>query len=84
MNLMVPTDTGIRIWPYGIPIGLVLLVWSLKKMDERVGALSTFFLVPYVGIHSLFPYLAVLFTTIPMLWSTAVFLLLWLLVLYFR
>jgi hypothetical protein len=82
--LIIPASWGIRIWPYGIPIGLILLGWSINNMDERIGALSTFFLVPYVDVHSLFPYTAVLFTTIPKLWATAVFILLWALALIFR
>jgi hypothetical protein len=82
-TLMLPSHTGIRTWPYLAPVGVVLLIWSLKREDERVAALATFFLVPYVGLHSLFPYVAVLFTTIPKLWSTAVFILLWILAVVF-
>lgn len=83
-NLILPASYGIRIWPYGIPIGLALLAWSIKRMDERIGALSTFFLVPYIDVHSLFPYTAVLFTTVSKVWATAVFILLWALALIFR
>lgn len=69
--------TGLSIWPYGLPVGIMLLIISLKKDDVKLGALSTFFFVPYVGSHSLYPYIAVLFTMVPHKWATALFLLLW-------
>jgi hypothetical protein len=72
---------GIHLWPYGLPIGLVLLGVSLKNKDERIGGLATLFFVPYIGLHSLFPYIAVLFTMIPKLWAVLLFVLLWVLAL---
>lgn len=72
-------NANISIWPYGIPIGLVMLVISIKKKDVYVAGLSTYFFTPYLVSHSLFAYSAVLFTQLSKKWSTVLFLLLWIL-----
>jgi hypothetical protein len=73
---------GIHIWPYGIPLGLIFFGISLKRRDPKIGGLSTIFFVPYIGLHSLFPYVAVLFTMIPRVWALIAFISLWALALF--
>lgn len=75
----VGTGANISIWPYGIPIGLILLAIGLRNNNARLSGMSTLFLVPYLNSSSLFPYTVVLFTSISKLWSTAIFILLWIL-----
>jgi hypothetical protein len=69
--------SGISIWPYGIPIGLALLALSIKNRNVSLGGLSTFFLIPYLASHSLFPYTVVLFSIISKKSATVVFVLSW-------
>jgi hypothetical protein len=69
-------------WPYGIPIGIGLLAWSALRNRPKVGALSTFFLVPYVSHSSAFAYVAVLFTIVPTWLQLLVFAVLWALAIY--
>ncbi|HRQ40987.1 MAG TPA: hypothetical protein PLD25_23985 [Chloroflexota bacterium] len=64
-------------WPYGIPVGLLLLGIGLWQNNERLGALATLFLTPYVATHSLFPYTAVLMPMLPKKWQILLFILLW-------
>lgn len=68
-------------WPYGIPLGLGLLAWSIWAGKPALGGMSTFFLVPYVSPSSLFAYTAVLFSLAPRWFSGVTFLLLWLMTL---
>lgn len=74
---IVNSERGIRLWPYGIPIGIILLALSTKRRDVKLGALSTIFFVPYIDLHSLFPYIAVLFTMIPRFYAFALYVALW-------
>lgn len=41
-----------QIWPWGVPIGLWLLVGALKKNDVRAALASGLFLSPFVNITS--------------------------------
>ena len=68
-------------WPYGIPIGIILLSLGLWKRNDHLGALSTLFLTPYLATHSLFPYTAVLMPLIAKKWQVLLFILLWVLTL---
>jgi len=77
MSTIADAKHGLHLWPYGIPVGVILIGFSLKRKDAKLGGLSTLFFVPYIGLHSLFPYLALLFTMIPRIWALIVFLLLW-------
>lgn len=70
-------------WPYGIGIGLFLIIYAIWKNNVVLGGLATFFLVPYFGSHSLFVYTCLLFTTIQRKWSILIFLLLWIITFYF-
>ena len=71
------SPVGIHIWPYGLPLGLILFATSLKRQNTKLAGLSTIFFVPYIGPHSLFAYVAVLFTMIPRIWATVAFIGLW-------
>lgn len=71
--------TNISVWPYGIPVGVILVALAIWKKNDRLAGLATIFLVPYFNSSSLFPYTVVLFASIPRLWATVVFVLLWLL-----
>ena len=64
-------------WPYGIPVGLFLLGWSIWKNKPILGGLATYLLVPYVSPSSLFIYTAVLFSKVPKWVSVLVFIFLW-------
>lgn len=64
-------------WPYGIPIGLILLAIGLWQKNDRYGALATLFLSPYVATHSLFAYTAVLMPMLNKKWQMVLFILLW-------
>lgn len=60
VGLYQPIDMGI--FPYGLPVGLVLLFFAWKNDSLDAAALSTYFLVPYVGPGSIIVYLAILFS----------------------
>lgn len=47
-------------WPFGIPVGIYLIYQGWKKDDEILAAAATPFFVPYFGVHSLAPLLALL------------------------
>jgi hypothetical protein len=64
-------------WPYGIPVGLGLLAWSIGHKNVLVGGLSTYFLVPYFSPSSLFVYTAVLFAKAPLKFALLLFFSLW-------
>ncbi|MBN1641961.1 MAG: DUF2029 domain-containing protein [Anaerolineae bacterium] len=64
-------------WPYGIPVGLALMAWAIKRRQPEIGAVATYFLVPYLSPSSLFVYTAVLFSIAPRWLSIVVFLLMW-------
>ena len=70
-------------WPYGIPLGLGLLVWSIWRKNPLVGGLSTYFLVPYVSPSSLFVYTAVLFSKLPLRLALLLFAFLWAFAIWF-
>lgn len=55
-------DTGVSIapWPYGVPIGFVLFVFSIWKRDKYLAALATFFFAPYMSASSLLVYSAIM------------------------
>lgn len=76
------TATNISFWPYGIPFGLAMLAISIRRGNAKMGALSTFFLAPYLNTSSLYPYSAVLFIMIGARWATLAFLLLWVLAIW--
>jgi len=68
-------------WPYGIPIGLVLLGVAIRRQEPTVGAFSTLFLTPYVSPSSLFVYTLLLFCRAPRWISISTFVFLWVYVL---
>lgn len=68
-------------WPYGIPLGIGLLAWSVRQEKPALGGLSTYFLVPYASPSSVFAYTVVLFSLAPRWLSVVTFLLLWLMAL---
>jgi len=37
------------LWPYGIPMGLLMIYWSLKKKDDGYGVIASPLLFPYVN-----------------------------------
>ena len=47
-------------WPFGIPAGIYLIYRAWKKDDEILAAAATPFFVPYFGVHSLAPLMALL------------------------
>lgn len=73
---------NVSIWPYGIPVGLVLLGLSIKRGNVYLGAFATYFLSPYVISHSLFAHTAIAFTQLSKKWSGVLFVLLWILALW--
>lgn len=54
------TRVSIAPWPYGVPIGFVLFVFSIRKRDKYLAALATFFFAPYMSASSLLVYSAVI------------------------
>lgn len=64
-------------WPYGIPIGLALLGYAIRRRKPVVGAFSTYFLTPYISPSSLFVYALLLFARAPRWLSVTTFVLLW-------
>ena len=78
---LISRDPNVSIWPYGIPIGVILLGIAIKRKNVYWGALATFFFTPYLISHSLFAYTAVLFTRLPKKWSALIFAILWVLAL---
>ena len=68
-------------WPYGIPVGLGLLAWSVRAQKPALGGLSTIFLVPYIATSSVFAYTVVLFSLAPRWLSVGAFLFLWIMAL---
>jgi hypothetical protein len=46
-------STSFSPWPWGIPLGLVLLFYAWKRSDEMLAILSTWFLAPFYNIHSM-------------------------------
>ncbi len=74
---LISQNANVSIWPYGLPIGIVLLAIAIKQRNVYLGGLATYFFTPYLISHSLFAYTAVLFTQIPKKWSTLIFILLW-------
>lgn len=77
----VPQNANVSVWPYGVPVGVVLLIVAVWRRDVYLAGLATFFFTPYLSSHSLFAYTAVLFTQLSKKWATAVFVLLWILAL---
>ena len=65
------------LWPYGIPVGLLMLGYSIWKNKPIVGGLATYFLIPYVSPSSIFIYTAVLFSKAPKWVSIIIFIFLW-------
>lgn len=49
-------------WPFGVPLGVFLLIQAFKKDDEILAAVSTPLLVPYIAPYSLTAILALLST----------------------
>lgn len=48
-------------WPFGIPVGIIILALAIKRDDEFLGALASPFLVPYFATPSvagLFAYIS--------------------------
>lgn len=64
-------------WPYGIPLGLALLGYAIRRQEPAVGAFSTLFLTPYISPSSLFVYTVLLFSRAPRWLSISTFALLW-------
>jgi hypothetical protein len=60
IGLYHPIDMGI--FPYGLPIGVVLLFLAWRYDSLAIAALSTYFFAPYVGPGSIIVYLAILFS----------------------
>ena len=52
-------------WPYGIPLGIILLIWGYKENDIRYGALATMFFAPYIAGYSFTGPLLILYTLLP-------------------
>jgi hypothetical protein len=48
-------SSNISIWPYALPVGLILLLKAIKERSENEAILSPPFLVPYISVQSL-PY----------------------------
>lgn len=65
------------IFPYGVPFGLLLLAWSIKHEKSVMGALSCYFLAPYVSPSSVFVYTVLIFSTFSTFPRLIVFALLW-------
>jgi len=45
--------TSFSPWPWGIPVGFVLLYYGWKKSDDLLAILSTWFLAPFFNLHSM-------------------------------
>ena len=43
---------SVSVYPYGVPLGLVVLFHALRKRDERVALSAAPLLSPYLAIHS--------------------------------
>jgi hypothetical protein len=49
---LIDQTTNTSLWPQSIPIGLVLVVLSLQKLDIRYAMIASPFLSPYLTIYS--------------------------------
>lgn len=47
-------------WPYGIPVGIVLFILSVRRRDKWLAAVATFFFTPYLSGSSLLVYSAIM------------------------
>lgn len=70
-------------WPWGIPIGLVILYRAYRQRSLPWAALSTFFLVPYLNWYSLAGYTAIIFSWSPRWLAAALLILSWVWFLHF-
>lgn len=52
-------------WPYGIPAGILMLYLGYRYEKLALGALATFFLVPYIAWYSLTAYLVIVYAMSP-------------------
>jgi len=64
------------LWPWGIPIGIFLLWYSWKTMDDRWGVAATPFLFPYINMPNYLGLLIVLAAKWPK-WSLMLWAVMW-------
>lgn len=60
-NTQVSQANNISIFPYGVPVGVGLLLIGMKRNNYLLATISTAFLSPYVNAYSLFPFMAYIF-----------------------
>jgi hypothetical protein len=75
-TLKASTIANYSIFPWGVPIGLVLLGFSWRYPDDRWGIAATPFLVPYINIQSYLAMCLALASFKPRL-TLAIWLVLW-------
>ena len=70
-------NVSMDVFPYGIPIGIVFFLLARKNSDLIIGALSSFFFVPYVSPSSIFIYAILIFSSFTTINRLIVYGLLW-------
>lgn len=69
-------------WPWGIPLGLILLYRAYRQRSLPLSALATFFWVPYLNWYSLAGYTAIIFSWSARWLAAALLILSWVWFLY--
>ncbi len=67
----------VSLWPYGLPVGVILFAIALRRQNVLLAALSTYFWAPYFGWYSLTGYLVVALARLPRPVSVLIVLLGW-------
>ncbi len=64
-------------WPWGIPVGLLILYHAYRQRSLPWAALATYFFVPYLNWYSLSGYAAIIFSWSPRWFAAALLFLSW-------
>lgn len=61
MMAILSTRNSIDVWPYGLLLGIPLIVLAWRRRSVETAMIATYFCVPYANLQSLLPIFAVLF-----------------------
>ncbi len=67
----------VSLWPWGIPLGLLLLGYGYRQKSLTIAALATYFFVPYLNWYSLAGYAVIIFARSPRWFAAALLMLSW-------
>ena len=73
----------VALWPYALPLGLLLFFRALRRGQPRLAALATLFVVPYLSWYTLLCAYAILLAQLRRRWAVPLFALSWLLLFLF-